>query len=461
MVSTSGARRFRAKQVELRTRVPTSDSLAGHGEDLGLGFDPARDGKLRVLVCAFACDPRGSSGLGTGEGILGWSIVKQIGRFHQASILTHTCNRAGIEAALESEPQPNLEFHYIGLLGTLNVLPPFPGSLQVYAYLWQIRAYFFARRLHRERRFDAFHHLTYANDWMASYIGAFLKVPYVRGPCGGAQQVPKAFRSEFSRRDRLWERFRAIGQKVLRLDPVFLKGQDRASAILVCNQESLEAIRPRWRDKVRYFPVNGVSQSELAAGLEDGDPHAGFRVLSAGKLIHWKGFGLVIRSFATFAATVPEARLIIVGDGPELPRLRALAEALGCLDRIEFAGWAARTEAVRRMREADVFLYLSLREGGGAVVLEAMAAGKPVVCLDMGGPALHVTDECGVRIPPHSPEQAVRDAALALRALYSDPGARARMGAAARRRGEEMYCWDRLGDELMEIYQAIEFREGK
>jgi glycosyltransferase involved in cell wall biosynthesis len=90
-----------------------------------------------------------------------------------------------------------------------------------------------------------------------------------------------------------------------------------------------------------------------------------------------------------------------------------------------------------------------------------MAAGKPVVCLDMGGPALHVTDECGIKIPPHSPGQAVRDAASALRALYSNAEARARMGAAARRRAQEMYCWDRLGDELMQIYQAVEFREGK
>jgi glycosyltransferase involved in cell wall biosynthesis len=64
-------------------------------------------------------------------------------------------------------------------------------------------------------------------------------------------------------------------------------------------------------------------------------------------------------------------------------------------------------------------------------------------------------------IPPHSPDQAVHDAASALRALYLDAEARARMGAAARRRAEEIYCWDRLGDELMRIYQAIENGRGK
>jgi glycosyltransferase involved in cell wall biosynthesis len=113
------------------------------------------------------------------------------------------------------------------------------------------------------------------------------------------------------------------------------------------------------------------------------------------------------------------------------------------------------------MKESDVFLHLSLREGGGAVVLEAMAAGKPVVCLDMGGPALYVTNECGIKILPLCPDQVVREAASALRALYSDARARARMGAAACRRAEKVYGWNRLGDELMQIYQAIENGERK
>jgi glycosyltransferase involved in cell wall biosynthesis len=394
--------------------------------------------------------------MGTGEDILGWNIVEQVAGRRASWLITHPANRPGIERRRRGFPLKQLRVKYVRVPKCFDVLLRWQGTFQVYAYLWQIWAYAEARRIAERVPVRLFHHVTYANDWMASYIGAFLKLPYVRGPCGGAQQVPKLFRSEFSLRDRLWERFRAIAQKVLRLDPVFVKGHGRASAILVCNQESLEALRPRWRDKVRYFPVNGVNESENGAGFEHGGPHTGFRVLSAGKLIHWKGFGLVIRSFAMLAATVPEAQLTILGDGPELPRLRALAQTLGCLSRIEFAGWAARTEAVKRMREADVFLYLSLREGGGAVVLEAMAAGKPVVCLDMGGPALHVTEECGIKIPPHSPDQAVRDAASALRALYGDAEVRGRMGAAARRRAKTVYGWDRLGDELMQIYQGIE-----
>ena len=86
--------------------------------------------------------------------------------------------------------------------------------------------------------FDAFHHVTYANDWMASYIGALLPVPYIRGPGGGAHRTPKGFEEEYQLGGRVWEKVRVAGQWIFRHDPAFLIGQNRASAILVCHDES-------------------------------------------------------------------------------------------------------------------------------------------------------------------------------------------------------------------------------
>src|SRR5260370_28570115 len=72
------------------------------------------------------------------------------------------------------------------------------GGIQIYAYVWQVKAYFVARRLHRRFPFDIFHHITYANDWMASFIGALLPVPYVRGPGGGAHRTPRELLQEYT-----------------------------------------------------------------------------------------------------------------------------------------------------------------------------------------------------------------------------------------------------------------------
>ncbi len=86
-------------------------------------------------------------------------------------------------------------------------------------------------------------------------------------------------------------------------------------------------------------------------------------------------------------------------------------------------------------------------------MVEAMAAGKPVVCLDLAGPGLHVTNECGVKVPPTSPDQVVKELAAALESLFTNRDSCLRMGQAARERAEQTYHWDRLGERLFGIYQ--------
>jgi glycosyltransferase involved in cell wall biosynthesis len=105
------------------------------------------------------------------------------------------------------------------------------------------------------------------------------------------------------------------------------------------------------------------------------------------------------------------------------------------------------------MRCCDVFLFASLRDGGGLVVVEAMAAGKPVVCFDLGGPGLHVNEDCGFKVPARDPEQGVRDMAAALEKLARDRNLRARMGRAAFERARQVYDWDRVAERIIQAYE--------
>jgi len=415
--------------------------------------------KSRVLVCAYACLGNPGHRVPGGGNIMAWNFVKRLSRSYVLWVLTSAQNRVDIETALKREPLPNVQFHYIDLPGWLRPLQRFQGGIQFYAYLWQVRAYFAARRLHRRIQFDAFHHLTYDNDWMASHMGALLPVPYIRGPGGGAHRIPKAFLQEFCFRGRLWERLRALGQWLFRHDPFFILGQRRARAILLCNREALEAIPRKWQHKAQLFPLNGVSSNDLSVPVSAAQPHEKFRVLSAGRLVRIKAFDLAIRAFKLFVDRCPvigpagEAEFTIVGDGPELSRLESLVRKLGIETQVRFEQWKPREELLAKMASCDVFLFPSLRDGGGLVVVEAMAAGKPVVCLDIAGPGMHVTNDCGIKITPHSPQQAVRELAIALERLYTDKELRLRLGRAARERAEQVYHWDRLGERLLEIYE--------
>jgi glycosyltransferase involved in cell wall biosynthesis len=411
---------------------------------------------MRVLACAYACQPEGSlEWAGTGELILGWNIAKQLARFHEVWVLTHSQHREVIEERVSREPDPNLRFEYIDLPRWLRPLLRIQGGIQLYAYLWQVRALFAASRLHRRFRFNVFHHITFANDWMASFIGALLPIPYIRGPGGGAHRTPAEFLRGYSFRGRWAERLRALGQWALRRDPFFIMGQHRARAILVCNTEALEAIPRKWRHKAHLFGVNGVSTEDLQGRSDNREKDGTFRVLSAGKLLRLKAFDLGIRAFKIFSEKFSDTAFTLVGDGPELGTLETLAERLGVKNQVQFKGWLSRNNLREAFAFCDVFLFPSLRDGGGAVVVEAMAAGKPVICMDIAGPGMHVTNECGIKIPPQSPEQAVREMDQALECLYTKQPLRLRMGTNARRRAEELYDWDRLGDRLLGIYKGV------
>jgi glycosyltransferase involved in cell wall biosynthesis len=176
-------------------------------------------------------------------------------------------------------------------------------------------------------------------------------------------------------------------------------------------------------------------------------------VLSAGSLIRVKGFGLVIRAFNEFAVKHPSCELRIIGSGPEEPRLKDLIERFKLHSKVRLIQAIPRDELLGEMACCDVFLFPSLRDGGGAVVIEAMSAGKPVVCLDTGGPGVHVTEECGIKIEPTTPDHAVHQLAAALERLKVDKSLRIKLGRASRQRAESEYHWDRLAERLMKVYQ--------
>lgn len=114
--------------------------------------------------------------------------------------------------------------------------------------------------------------------------------------------------------------------------------------------------------------------------------------------------------------------------------------------------WTPRQDLLAQMGKCDVFLFPSLRDGGGAVVVEAMAASRPVICMDLAGPGMHVNEDCGIKIPARSPEEAVELMVEALERLYGNRQLRVKMGEAGRARAEQAYNWDRLGERLLAIY---------
>jgi glycosyltransferase involved in cell wall biosynthesis len=172
--------------------------------------------------------------------------------------------------------------------------------------------------------------------------------------------------------------------------------------------------------------------------------------LSMGRLLYWKGFHLGIEAFSK--AGIADAQYWIVGDGPDMPRLKRLVDRLGLSGCVRLLGALPRTQALGMLSRCHVLLHPSLHDSGGWVCAEAMAAGRPVICLNLGGPATIVTDECGVRVEAATPSATIAALAEAMMVLARDHKKRLAMGRAAVSRLTEVMTWEYKTDRITEFY---------
>jgi glycosyltransferase involved in cell wall biosynthesis len=408
------------------------------------------DRPLRILISAYACEP----GKGSEPGV-GWNHVKQAARFHDVWVMTRSNNRALIEEALEAEPMSNVRWIYFDLPRWTSFWKRGQRGIRLYYSLWQFVAYRKARKLHRDVSLDLAHHVTFVNYWLPTFL-PFLPIPFVWGPVGGGESTPRSFRSFFSLRGRIYEATREFVRALGKLNPFVRVAARRAAIALATTNETEQRLRELGCRNVAVFTQANLPTKEVHQFAEipsRRDPP--FRVLSVGRLLHLKGFELGLRAFARFHARFPESEYWLIGDGTERKRLERLALKLGLSQATIFWGMMSREQVIATLSQCDILLFPGLHESGGCVSVEAMAAGRPVVCFDLGGPALQVTEATGIKVPAITPEQAVTDLASAIEQLAVDPARRTKLGQAGRLRIEQEFNWERKGERLARLYERL------
>ncbi len=271
-----------------------------------------------------------------------------------------------------------------------------PGN--VYYLLWQQKLLSVAQQLHQKVGFDLAHHVTFGRYWSPSGVRN-LGIPFIWGPVGAAEYAPPAFLSELPLRDRAFEFIRDSVRTISHRDPALCATARAATIGIGVTREDCQALRDLGVRCVEQLAQTALTDDELTSFDSFPPPPSGpFRAICLGRLLHWKGFYLAIRAFAIFARQDPEAELWIVGGGPFRRELEKTAAQTGMVSRIRFCGHLPHDETMDKLAQSHVLIHPALHDNFPAVCLEAMAAGRPVVCLDLGGPASQVTAE--TRRPP-------------------------------------------------------------
>ncbi|TAK22320.1 MAG: glycosyltransferase family 1 protein [Chloroflexota bacterium] len=192
-----------------------------------------------------------------------------------------------------------------------------------------------------------------------------------------------------------------------------------------------------------YNAPIGREEARTCAGV------AGPTILTICRLTAWKGLHFILPALAELRA-FPDACLLHCGEGPEEAALRELAESLGLADRVRFLGRVARDEILTYLRAADVFVLYSGYEGLPHVVLEAMAAGTPVIVSDRGGNVEVVSDGVTGLVVPYERADLL---GMAIETVLTDRTSAERRAITARDFVAERFSWPRLVDHTLGIIE--------
>lgn len=278
-----------------------------------------------------------------------------------------------------------------------------------------------------------------------------LGVPVVIGPLNGGMEYPPAFQKEHGI---VAGAAIALGRAISILVNFIIPGKRLASLVLVANERTRAALPMGIRGSVVELVENGVDLTIWQPKSPDAAASPTLRLIFIGRLISLKALDIVLEAIVR-ASKHQAISLEIVGDGPMLQIWQNLTERLGLEPTVKFSGFLSQSECARRLQTADVFVMPSLHDCGGAVVLEAMAVGLPVIATAWGGPLDYLDDSCGILVEPSSRDALIDGFSNAILRLAKSSSLRAQMGQAAHLRACHHFDWERKIDQMMELYASV------
>jgi glycosyltransferase involved in cell wall biosynthesis len=368
-------------------------------------------------------------------------------------MIAHPERRVRVEEYLSSNPNPKLHIEWVTLDPRFDPWHPDRGEkwIRLHYMMWLRSAFRHARRLHETLGFDVCQHVSQGT---VSAPPPFWKlpIPAVWGPVGGGQTAPDGFGSFFGSGLRR-QQVRDFRIRLLRFLPSLRKAARSARVCLATNHETLAILLRGGAAEARLFLDCGVLGTET---VEEPAPiNAGGRVtlLWAGRLESRKALPLALEAIRQ--AADKRLHLMVAGDGPLRHEWEELSRALNLQDQVTFCGFVPRARMTEMFRSSDAFLFTSLCDSFGSVVLEAMAYGLPIVTLDHQGIGAFVPEEAGIKVPVTTPEETIARLALALRDFSRSTAEEHRCMRSASRRLAQEQTWERKAQEVCRIYEQI------
>ncbi len=307
------------------------------------------------------------------------------------------------------------------------------------------------KKLTKENRIDIIHQPTPVSPKMPSLLFG-IGPPVVIGPLNGGMSFPPGFANH----QNIFERgFMKAGRLFSEVVNHILPGKKHADIVLVANRRT-EATLPKCiKGRVIKLVENGVDLNQFSNSSRAATMHNGnFKFVFVGRLVDWKSIDTLIRAMKQF--DYGQAELHILGDGEEKQALQTLARELNVEKSVVFHGFLPQNECADLLKTSDCLVLSSLYECGGAVVLEAMAMGLPVIATNWGGPSEYIDSDTGILVDiGKNKVEFDNNFAQAMKHAQVNRDASKEMGRLGREVIKQKYDWNLKIEKIIEIYNTL------
>ena len=413
----------------------------------------------RVLLIAEAANPEGVS-----VPLVGWSHARAIMDVADAHLVTQIRNRAAIQRTglVEGENFTAIDSEMIAR--KLHLLSRFlrrgsgvnwttSTALQSigYPYFEHLVWKKFGPRI-RGGEFDVVHRITPLSPTTPSLLARECKqagVPFVLGPLNGGVPWPKGFDSA-RRREKEWLSY---VRNVYKLLPGYESTRQNSAAIMIGSRDTWAQMPRSYRSKCFYVPENAIDpiRFEKRRSRQATLP---IRAVFVGRLVPYKGADMLLEAALPLLKD-GRMTLDVVGDGPQLHHLKETVTREKLNGSVTLAGWVQHDKVQDRLVNADILTFPSIREFGGGVALEAMAAGVVPVVPDYGGLGELVSDRTGFLIAMGTRAEIIGRMRETFVKLAEDPALIDAKSRAALRRAHEQFTWSAKAQQSLAVYDWV------
>lgn len=418
---------------------------------------------MRILLSAYGFSPfRGS------EGAVGWNIAKELAKYHDVTVITGEVKDRGYENEYpdyvkEHGPVERLTVVYLRptrVIQFIEKLHDLPGLWALYylAYnLWQRMAFRKAKELHRQRPFDAVHHLTMIGYREPGYMWK-LGIPFFWGPVGGSVNEPLAYSGIYSISGRIKAIIRyainGIQKRVLLRPRIAARRATKIWAVTSADADTVTRIWGAHCEQMVETAATVISDAKIRSW----DGVSPLRIVWSGTHTYGKALPILIYALVALGkkARLAAQRISIdvLGQGEETEKWKHLAENVGVGGFFNWIGYVPRCEALNIMDKAHMLVFTSVKEGTPHVVFEALSLGLPVVCHDACGMGYVVDERCGFKVQMTGVSASIDGFASAIERVTDNPELVEKFSGGALQRAKEL-TWAAKAKVFADAYNAI------